>query len=70
MTLLVKYLPYKPEDRSSIPITQVESWVYWHRVVVPVLGRQRRVHPWGLLASQFSYLSFRSVKTPCLQKTR
>lgn len=55
MTLLVKYLSYKPEDRSSIPITQVESWACWQRAVISVLGRQRKVHPRGLLASQFSY---------------
>lgn len=52
MTLLVKCFLGKFEDMDPISRTYIKSWVWWHMLVIPALGRWRRSSLWGTLASQ------------------
>lgn len=48
---LVKYLPPEHKDQSSVPQHPRKMPMWWSGPVIPVLGRQRHVDPWGSIAS-------------------
>ena len=43
----------------AIPGTHViNSWTQWYRLVIPVLGKERQVDPWGSLANKTSLAGY------------
>lgn len=40
-------MPHKPEDLSSILAPSVKSQVWWHMLIIPVLGMQKVEVPRG-----------------------
>lgn len=53
---LVKYLPCKHKDLSSIPTTSLKSQVWWWLSVTPILRTQKEVNPWCFLTCQPSLI--------------
>lgn len=52
MTPLVKCFLGKLEDMDPIPSTHRKCWAWWHKLIIPALGRWRLSSFWGTLASQ------------------
>lgn len=59
------------EDLRSKPRTHIESQVWWHMLVIPALGSQGLVDPSVCQPARLvKSASFKTMKWPCLIKTR